>query len=121
MGSALTLDCLITVCTVPSSRNGSSPSALMGFATASNSSAGSASGEDETEEDAAAAARRAVLLARYGDRTSSEPVAVNVSAVDAETAAKNETDHNEIWGDCESVRTMLRPKIFPRAAMVILD
>lgn len=69
----------------------------MGFATDSMN-AGPEGGD--SEEDTAAAAKRATLLKRYGDRTTSEPVAV-AAAADAEDAAKDELDHNEIWGDCE--------------------
>lgn len=51
-----------------------------------------------------ATAKRTALLKRYGDRTaSSGPIAVKVdpAAADAQKAAGDEADHNEIWGDCE--------------------
>lgn len=55
-------------------------------------------GDSDADEDATAVARRAALLKRYGDRTTSEPVAV-AAATAAEDAAQDELDHNEIWGD----------------------
>lgn len=73
----------------------------MGFATDSMNE-GPERGDSDADEDATAVARRAALLKRYGDRTTSEPVAV-AAATAAEDAAQDELDHNEIWGDCELI------------------
>lgn len=50
-----------------------------------------------------AAARRAALLKRYGKIGDAEPVSVAAEATtgDAEDKATEDTNHDEIWGDCE--------------------
>lgn len=41
-------------------------------------------------------------MKRYGDISTSEPIPVSAeSNTDAEEKAKEEANHDEIWGDCE--------------------